>query len=103
MHDHHAVSHLERLLLIVRDQHGGDAQLVVQRAQAAAQLLAHALIERAKRLVEQQHLGLDRQRARQRDTLTLTARELRGEATGQPLELHEVEQLVDLGLDLALR
>jgi hypothetical protein len=58
--------------------------LVVQPPQPAAQLLAHLGVERAERLVEQQHLRLDRERAGERDALPLPARELRGIAVGQP-------------------
>ena len=59
-------------------------------------------VERAERLVEQQHLGLDRERARERDALALAAGELVRIAVGEPVELHEREQLVDLGADLRL-
>ena len=51
--------------------------LVVQLAQPAAQLLAHLGVERAERLVEQQHARLDRQRAGERHALALAAGELR--------------------------
>ena len=54
----------------------GDVQLVVQAAQPAAQLLAHLGVERAERLVEQQHARLDGQRAGERDALALAAGEL---------------------------
>ena len=74
----------------------------MQPAQPAAQLLAHLGVERAERLVEQQHLRLDGERARQRHALALSARELRRVAVGQPVELHELQQVVDLGPDLRL-
>jgi hypothetical protein len=78
----------------------GDVQFVVQAAQPAAQFLAHLGVERAEGLVEQQHARLDRQRAGQRDALALAAGQLRGEAVGQPVELHEVEQFMHLLADL---
>ena len=77
VHHHDAVGELERLFLVVGDEHAGQVDLGVQPAQPAAQLLAHLGVERAERLVEQQHLRLDRQRARQRDALPLAAGELR--------------------------
>ena len=52
-------------------------------------------VERAERLVEQQHLGLDRQRAGERHALALAARELRRVAVGEAAQVHELEQLVD--------
>ena len=77
VHDDHAVGELERLFLIVRDEHAGQVNLGVQPPQPAPQLLPHLGVERAERLVEQQHLRLDRERARQRDALPLAAGELR--------------------------
>ena len=61
---------------------------LVQLAQPAPQILAHLGVECAEGLVEQQHAGLDRQRARQCDALALAARQLVRVAVGQPVELH---------------
>ena len=72
--------------------------LVVQAAQPDAQLLADARVERAERLVEQQHLRLDGERAGERHALPLAAGELRRVAVGEAVELHELEQLVDARL-----
>ena len=58
--------------------------LVVEAAQPGAQLLANARVERAERLVEQQHLRLDGERARERHPLPLAARELRRIALANP-------------------
>ena len=104
--DHHdLVGDLERLLLVVGDEHGGHGHLVVQAAQPLAQLLADLGVEGTERLVEQQHLGLDRQRAGQRHPLALAAGELRRQPVGELRQVHELEQLVDpvgdLGLGLA--
>ena len=52
--------------------------LVVQAAQPLAQLGAHLGVERAERLVEQQHARLDGERARERHPLALAAGELVG-------------------------
>ena len=53
-----------------------------------------------ERLIEQQHGRLVHEGAGQRDALLLTARELRGLAPGNVRELHEVERLLDLGLQI---
>ena len=103
VHEHDVVGDLHRLLLVVRDEHRRHVHLVVQTAQPVAQLLPHARVERAERLVEQQHLGLDGERARERHPLPLPAGELRGIALAEPLELHELEQLVHALADLLLR
>ena len=76
--------------------------LLVQPPQPHAQLLADGRVERAERLVEQQHARLDCERARERHALALAARELRGIAVGEAVELHEREQLVHARADLGL-
>ena len=103
VHDHDAVGKLERLFLIVRHEHARQADLLVKTAQPAPQLLPHLGIERAERLVEQQHLGLDRQRARKRHALALAAGELRGIAIAQVVELHQLQQVRHLRGDRLVR
>jgi hypothetical protein len=76
VHDDDLLGDFHRLLLVVRDEDRRHVRLVVQPAQPGAQLLAHARVERAERLVEQQHLGLDRERAGERHALALAAGEL---------------------------
>jgi hypothetical protein len=77
--------------------------LVVQPAQPAAQLAAHLGVERAERLVEEQHLGLDRERAGERDALALAAGKLVRIAVGEPVELHQLQQRMDLVANGGLR
>ena len=60
-------------------------------------------VERAERLVEQQHLRLHGERARERHALPLAARQLVGVAVGEAVQVDQLEQLVDAGLDLVLR
>ena len=67
----------------------------MQAAQPGAQLLAHAGVERAERLVEQQHLRLDGERAGERHPLALAARELVRVALAEVREPDEVQQLLD--------
>ena len=50
---HHAVGHFERFLLIVRDEHAGQLDLVVKTAQPTAQVLSHLRGERAEGFVDQ--------------------------------------------------
>ena len=59
-------------------------------------------VEGAERLVEEQHAGLDGQRAGQRHALALATRQLRREAVGELLEVHQLEQLRHAGADLVL-
>ena len=75
----------------------GSAQLGEQVLRARRGRRARVRVERRQRLVEQQHAGVARERAGQRDALALAARERapgarrRGGAMPQPLE-----QLVDV-------
>ena len=87
----------------MRDENGRHVHLLVEPAQPVAQLRAHAGVERAERLVQEQHLGLHRERAGQRHPLALAARELRGVAVRERLQLDELEQLVDARSNLGLR
>ena len=87
VHHHDAVGGDHRLGLVVRDVDRGVAELVVQAADLEAHLLAQVGVEVGQRLVEQQHLRLDHQRARQRHALLLAAGQLAGIALGQRLEL----------------
>ena len=102
--DGDAVGELQRLVLVVGDEDGGVAGRVVELAQPAAQLLAHLGVERAERLVEQQHPRLDRERAGQRDALALAAGELAGIAVlPGPSSWTRSSRSVDAAADLALR
>ena len=95
VHDRDPVRHAERLLLVVGDDHEGDADLVLQADQLELHLLAQLAIERRERLVEQQHLGALDQGARERHALPLTARELVGPALLQAVEPDHGERLLD--------
>ena len=48
-------------------------QFSVQPPQPAAQLMADLAVEGAERLIQQQNIGIDRQRPRQRHALPLPA------------------------------
>jgi len=101
VHHHDAIGDFQRFVLIVGDEHAGHVQFVVQPPEPTAQVLAHACIERAERLVEQQYLGIDRQSPRQGNALPLTAGQLRRVTIGQPVQLHQIEQFVHLLADFA--
>ena len=99
VHDDDAVGDFQRLLLVVGDEDRGDVDFLMQRAQPLPQFLAHLGIERAEGLVQQQDARLDGKRARERNALALAAGELVRIAVGKPVELHEIEQLLDAGAD----
>ena len=78
VHHRDPVAHRERLLLVVRDEHERDPELGLERLQLDLQVLAQLRVERAERLVEQQHARPQHERPRERDALLLAARELAG-------------------------
>ena len=78
------------LVLVVRDEHRGDARLALDAADLLAGLQAQAGVEVGQRLVQQQHAGHLDQRAGDGDALLLPARQLAGLAVEQLADLHEV-------------
>ena len=102
VHDRHLIGDFERLLLIVRDQDAGDADLLMEAPQPLPQFQADLGVQSAERLVEQQHLGLGGQRPRQGDALPLAARKLCGQSFPQFFEPDQVKQLAHSFLDVAL-
>ena len=103
IHHRHQIGHGEGLVLVMGDEDRGDAGLVMDMAQPDAQFLAHLGVQRAERLVQQQHARLDRQRPGQRHALALAAGQLAGIALAQILQLHQLQQFLDPALDLGAR
>ena len=87
VHDRDQVGRGHGLGLVVGDIDGGIAIFVVQSTDFEPHLLAQIGVEVGERLVEQQRLRLDDQRARQRHALLLSAGEFTGIALRQRLEL----------------
>lgn len=65
--------------------------------------LAQVLVERAERLVHQHQLGIEHERAGERDALLLAAGELLRVAVAEGLELHHAERALHPRLDLVRR
>ena len=103
VHHDDLVGELERLLLVVRHEEAGHAELAVELVEPAPEVLAHLRVERAERLVEQQHLWPRRERPGERHALPLPSGELVGIALGEVRHLHELEQLLHAGLARLLR
>ena len=76
------------------DEDEGDAARLLQRLQLVLHLLAEFEIQRAERLVKQQHPRLVDQRAGERNALALAAGALPGPAVAEAVELDEVEHLL---------
>ena len=103
VHHHDAVGHRQRLLLVVGDVDGGDAERLLDGADLLAQRHADLGVERRERLVEEQELGLRGERARQRHALLLAAGELEGIAAAVLRQLDEPQHLGDARVALGAR
>ncbi len=73
---HDAIGEIDRLGDVVGDEQHGAARALPHAQQLVLQAGARDRVERAERLVEQQQVGIDRERARQGDALALAARQL---------------------------
>ena len=94
VHDRDPVRHRHRLFLVVRDVDERDADVVLDRLELELHLLAELQVERAERLVEEEHARLVDERARERYPLLLAAGELAWLALLEALEADEPQDLV---------
>jgi hypothetical protein len=90
--DGDAVGHRQSLALIMGDENEGDAERLLQRLEFLLHLLAQLEVERAQRLVEEQHPGAVDECPGQRDALALAAGELARPALAIFGQLHEFER-----------
>ncbi len=100
VHDRDAIGHRERLLLVVRYVDEGDPDVALDALELDLELLSQFEVERAQRLVEEQHRRLIHERAREGHALLLAAGQLRGPALGLRGEPHALELLGHAALDL---
>jgi hypothetical protein len=94
VHDADAVGEREGFLLVMRDQDRRHVQLALDLADGPSQFLADLGVQRAERLVHQQHLRPVRKCPRDGNALLLPARELRGQPVVHALEGDELEQFL---------
>ena len=92
-HDH-VVGDVHDDAHVVLDQDDGDAALLVHVEDVARHVLLLVLVHAAHGLVEQQHLGLERQRAPQLHALAQAVGERRGRLLAQVLQLQELDDLL---------
>ena len=94
-HHDDAVGEEHRLGDRVGDEQRGGGPLRPDPLQLEVEALAGHLVERAERLVEQQHLGLGDQRAGDRDALAHAAGQLRRPGLLEALEADELDEVGD--------
>ena len=95
-HDHDVVAELERLGQVVGDEDHRLADFVVEPQDLVLHVAPDQRVERAERLVEEHHLGVDGQGPGQADALLHAARQLVRIAVGVALEADEVDHLARL-------
>ena len=94
VHDDNRVGHGQRFFLIVRDIDKRNAHALLDVLKLVLHILAQAKVQSAQRLVEQQHLRAVDKRARDGDTLLLTA----GKGSDTPVfKALETDDLQHLG------
>ena len=101
-HDGDPVAHRQRLLLVVGDVDERDPDLDLDPLQLDLERLAELQVERAERLVEEEHVGPVDEGPGERDALLLAARQLVRLALVVAGEVDEVERLADAPLRLGL-
>jgi hypothetical protein len=101
-HDRDPVGHGQRLTLVMGDVDEGDPHLVLDALELYLHLLAELQVQRAQRLVQEQHPRIHHQRAGERDALLLAAGEHRGPVLLPAGHLHQLERFPRLGLALRL-
>ena len=94
--DHDPVGDEDRFRDAVRDHQDRGRGSLPEAEQLEVETLARQRIEGAERLVEKQHLGLERERPRECDTLAGATRELgRARTDDRGIEANEVGESVE--------
>jgi hypothetical protein len=102
-HDRQPVRQGQGLLLVVGDVQEGDPDGLLERLQLHLERLAQLGVQRAERLVQQQHRRLQHQRPGQRHPLLLAAGELRRPAALEPLQPDQLQRRGDPAPGLGAR
>ena len=92
VHDGDAIGNRHRFLLVVRDEHGGDADATLDSSELRAHIDAQLSVEVRQRLVQQQDARLEHERACERDALLLPTRELRRVTLAQSRQAHQLQR-----------
>ena len=87
---------------VVGDEDEGELELPLQVLQEVEDLRLHGHVERRDRLVADDELRVDGERAGDADALPLAARELEREAVVVLVEADDLEQLLDAALHLGV-
>ena len=101
VHHHHPVGDVPDDVQVVRDEDVGEPEVALQVLEQVEDLRLHRHVEGGDRLVADDQLRVDGERARDADPLALPAGELVREAVVVlRVEADDLEQLLDAALDL---
>ena len=103
VHDADAVRQRQRLLLVVRDVHDGDAQPALDLLDLCLHVLAQLAVQRAQWLVHEHDRRIEHERARQRHPLLLAPGELARVAVFEAGQAHDLQRLANALLGLHAR
>ena len=103
IYHHHMIGQRHGFFLVVGHVDEGGADALLDRLQFILHLAPQLEIERAQRLVEQQHCGFHHQSAGQGHALPLAAGELMGLLLERMLEADQAQHLLRPGRPLRLR
>src|SRR5712691_7852917 len=99
-HDRDTIRHGQRLVLVMGDVDGGDADFALQALELDLHVVAKLLVEGAERLVEEEHGGPRDEGPRQGHPLLLAPGELARIARAIGREPDQRERLADAALEL---
>ena len=102
VHNCDTVGDRHGLLLVMRDVHRRDADAVLDVLDDSAHLDTELCVKVRQRLVHQKNVRLDAQCTSERDALLLTAGKALRHTVGVLVDLHELHELLGLGLYLVL-
>ena len=100
VHNDNAVAHGERLFLVVGDVDKGDAGTLLDALEFDLHILSQLEVERAERLVEQQHTRLAHQCTRDGDTLLLATGKTGHIAVFKAAQANQLEHFCGFALDV---
>src|SRR5207248_7324694 len=101
-HHRDPVRERERFVLVVRDVDERHPEALLERAELPPQRLAQLRVEVRERLVEEEDLRLDDERARHGDALLLSARQLIRLPVTKPAGPTKLRRAADLPTNFAL-
>mmetsp|Transcript_767 Transcript_767/g.2349 ORF Transcript_767/g.2349 Transcript_767/m.2349 type:complete len:298 (+) Transcript_767:932-1825(+) len=94
---HYLICHIKRLVVIMSDEYGSNADFLDDLFQTLPERLPHSGVQRCEWLVQQQQPWVGGESAGDGDALGLASAELAGIPLPNVTQLHQIEQLLNPG------